>query len=147
MKIDAYTWKRDSNELIDYEISTLSLSSFTINASSALYRYRDSVELTSNAAEHLGNKDYFKLCEIKSKKDKYYYIPNSKAINGNDLTDLSWFVYKGKKYPEINKQYRVKEGDVIKIGRVWLVIKEIKINSDKVKKENIVDFDNYSQEF
>ena len=56
-------------------------------------------------------------------------------------------VYKGKKYPEINKQYRVKEGDVIKIGRVWLVIKEIKINSDKVKKENIVDFDNYSQEF
>ena len=80
----------------------------------------------------------------KIKKDKYYYIPNSKAINGNfkDLTDLSWFVYKGKKYPEINKQYRVKEGDVIKIGRVWLVIKEIKINSDKVKKENIVDFDN-----
>ena len=105
--------------------------------------------LTSNAAHHLGNKEYFKLCEIKSKKDKYYYIPNSKAINGNfkDLTDLSWFVYKGKKYPEINKQYRVKEGDVIKIGRVWLVIKEIKINSDKVKKENIVDFDNYSQEF
>ena len=92
--------------------------------------------------------EYNKLGEISIKKDKYYFNPNKKELssNFNDLTNLSWLVYKGKRFPDKNRQYRIQEGDVIKIGRIWLIVKEIRINNNSNKKENVIEYDSYSQD-
>ena len=92
--------------------------------------------------------EYNKLGEITIKKERYYFNPNKKELssNFNDLTNLSWLVYKGKRFPDKNRQYRIQEGDVIKIGRIWLIVKEIRINKNSNKKENVIEYDSYSQD-
>ena len=116
-------------------MTNLVSSNFIINSPTILYRYKDDVEVNSNSNSKFQDSEFQKLGEIIIKKDKYYYNPIKKGLNSNfsDLTNLSWLVYKGNKIPNRNRQYKISEGDVLKIGRIWLIVKEIKIN----KKEPI----------
>ena len=68
---------------------------------------------------------------------------NDKSENSSidELDNLSWLVYKGEKIPYNKKKYRIKEGDIIKLGREWLLIKDIHISNStrkqlKINKEN-----------
>ena len=61
---------------------------------------------------------------------------NSSVIESDNL---SWLVYKGQKIPFYKKNYRIKEGDIIKLGREWLLIKDIHISNytrRKLKNNN-----------
>lgn len=128
----AYTWEKDSNELIDYDQAELMLSSHILNSSKILYRFKDNVAANTKGNYHeISQKgDYQKLCEITKEKDKYYFHPNKKEITSqfNDLSNLSWLIYKAKKFPQKSRPYRISEGDILKIGRIWLIVREIKIN-------------------
>ena len=67
---------------------------------------------------------------------------NSENSSVNESDNLSWLVYKGNKIPFYNNKYKIREGDVIKLGREWLLIKDIHISRNtrrqlKVNKENI----------
>ena len=68
-------------------------------------------------------------------KESYYPdLDEENNDNNNNKNEcLSWLIYKGNKIPTNHNKYRVKEGDVIKIGREWLFIKEIYI-TDRTKK-------------
>ena len=53
-------------------------------------------------------------------------------------------VYKGQKIPFNKNKYIIKEGDIIKLGREWLLIKDIHISKNtkkklKINKENTKD--------
>ena len=87
-----------------------------------------------------------KLGEIIKKESKYYYKPNIRDSYYPNLEEImendgfyansdyySWLIYKGDQIPSTKNKYRVKEGDIIKLGREWLFIKEIFI-SDYCKK-------------
>ena len=79
--------------------------------------------------------------EILIKDSKYYYKPNkieqllnnsnAKSENSSldELDNLSWLVYKGEKIPFNKNKYRIREGDILKLGREWLLIKDIHISS------------------
>ena len=94
------------------------------------------------------DEDYIKLGEIRIKDSKYYYKPNlidQININNNDKSEtssimesdnLSWLVYKGDKIPFYKKNYRLTEGDIIKLGREWLLIKDIHISNNTRRKIN-----------
>ena len=47
----------------------------------------------------------------------------------NRLDNLSWLVFKGKKYPSKNQKYLLTEGEILKIGRIWLYVREIHLNN------------------
>lgn len=82
------------------------------------------------------------LGEIIIKENKYHFKPNiiekfndKSNINFDGLKDrLSWLVYKGKVIPKNKSKYRIKEGDIIKLGREWLLIKDIHLSSNTKKK-------------
>ena len=66
---------------------------------------------------------------------------NSENSSVNEADNLSWLVYKGNKIPFHKHKYRIKEGDIIKLGREWLLIKDIHISKNtrrhlKINKEN-----------
>ena len=94
------------------------------------------------------DEDYIKLGEIRIKDSKYYYKPNlrdqinmsnyDKSENSSiiESDNLSWMVYKGDKIPFYKKSYRIKEGDIIKLGREWLLIKDIHISNYTRRKIN-----------
>ena len=53
-------------------------------------------------------------------------------ITGEEL--FAWLIFKGNKFPLNKNPYRLKEGDIIKLGRLWLIVRVIHIPM-KIKKE------------
>ena len=89
-----------------------------------------------------------KLGEIIKKESKYYYKPNIRDSYYPNLEEImendgfyansdyySWLIYKGDQIPSTKNKYRVKEGDIIKLGREWLFIKEIFISDHRKKNK------------
>ena len=76
--------------------------------------------------------------EIKYKDKKYYFIPNikeeMKELTGEEL--FAWLIYKGNKFPITKNKYKIKEGDIFKLGRLWIIIRAIHVNK-KNQKEKI----------
>ena len=71
--------------------------------------------------------------EIKYKKNKFYFLPNVQEelddLNGSKA--FSWFVFKGEKYPKTKNKYKLREGDIFKLARIFFIVRAIHI-----KKKN-----------
>ena len=76
--------------------------------------------------------------EIKYKDKKYYFIPNikeeMKELTGEEL--FAWLIYKGNKFPITKNKYKIKEGDIFKLGRLWIIIRAIHVNKKKSERKN-----------
>lgn len=145
-------WPIDNNELIDILSNPYSKQSFDVSNPVRLYRDDEEIKIEkikendNNSKEKItDDEDIIKLGEILIKDSKYYYKPNTKesyypnlndtnnTSNNNNTEFYSWLIYKGNKIPVNKNKYRIKEGDILKIGREWLFIKDIYI-SKRTKK-------------
>jgi len=84
-----------------------------------------------------------KLCSVIYKNDRYYLIPNK--LDLNNQKNYSWLVYKGKIFPKSKNKYKLKEGDIIRVGRIWLIIREINFknhNNNNSSNINLFNFNN-----
>ena len=140
-------WPIDNNELIDILSNPYNKQSFDVSNPVRLYRDDEEIKIEkikendNNSKEKItDDEDIIKLGEILIKDSKYYYKPNTKesyypnlndtnnTTNNNNNTEFySWLIYKGNKIPVNKNKYRIKEGDILKIGREWLFIKDIYI--------------------
>ena len=96
-----------------------------------------------NSSERLKLSDYedsVKMGEIKYKKKKFYFIPNIQEelddLNGEKA--FSWFVFKGEKYPNTKNKYKIREGDIFKLARIFFIVRGIHIKKKKAD-ENITN--------
>ena len=138
----------------------MSKQEFEIKHPVNIYRFDDDIKIEK--IEEPGNKklkltedeDNVKLGDIIIKDSKYYYKPilkestniNNDSISSiSEISNLSWLVYKGQKIPSNKSRYCIKEGDIIKLGREILLIKDIhlkrssnagKINNNETIKDN-----------
>ena len=95
-----------------------------------------------NQEKKTEEEDKIKIGEIIKEDSKYYYKPNLKEsyyinfdINNNKDNEYSSFlIYKGNNIPPHKNRYKIKEGDVLKLGREWLFVKEIHISNITKKK-------------
>ena len=143
-------WSIENNELIDILSEPVDKQSFNISAKVKIYRDEDDIKIEKITDDNekskekiTDNEDVVKLGEIIIKDSKYFYRPNLRETyypNLNDSNSInnsseiySWLIYKGNKIPLNQSKYRIKEGDILKIGREWLFIREIYI-SNKTKK-------------
>ena len=88
---------------------------------------------------NLDDEDNQKMGEIFLKDNKYYFIPNKKE-NMNELTGeelFAWLIFKGTKYPINKNRYRLKEGDILKLGRLWLIVRGIHLPSKKGRDKRL----------
>ena len=89
------------------------------------------MEVSSSKKKQNLNQSALKLGELVIDSDNYRFIPHNPNDNSSttiqNFSNLAWLVYKGKMFPEKNRQYKLSEGDVIKIGNVVLLIKDIHI--------------------
>ena len=139
-------WPIDNNELIDILSNPYNKQSFDVSNPVRLYRDDEEIKIEkikendNNSKEKItDDEDIIKLGEILIKDSKYYYKPNTKesyypnlndtnnTTNNNNTEFYSWLIYKGDKIPVNKNKYRIKEGDILKIGREWLFIKDIYI--------------------
>ena len=144
--IKIFNWTQDDSELIDFDNGSFDIKMINIQEKSCkIYRIEDEIKTetinTNNSLNKLNLNEYdenMKLGEIKFKNNKYYFIPNIKdnmnEFTGNEL--FSWLIYKGNKYPETNNKYKLKEGDILKLGRVWLIVRVIHIPKKNIEIKN-----------
>ena len=148
--IKAFNWTQDDSELIDFDNCSFDEDSLEINKSCKIYRIGDEIKIDFiNNDKNSSNKDNnklnlnefdenMKIGEIKLKDNKYYYIPNRKddlsEITGEEL--FTWLIYKGNKYPMTKNKYKLREGDIIKMGRIWLIVRAIHIPQKEMERKN-----------
>ena len=136
---NSLSWVNESNELIDFSNSLIIESNFTINQPTTIYKSLTSIiiENDANPISIKNPENFIKLGEIIIKNSKYYFKPNiiehQNLYNTTELTKLSWFVYKSKKPPFDKGKYSLKEGDVIKLGRETLLVREIRVKKNKFR--------------
>ena len=159
-------WPIDNNELIDIFSHPYNKQTFEISTPVKLYRDEEEIKIENikendNSTEKITDgEDIIKLGEILIKDSIFYYKPNTKEsfypnLNENDTNTnntefYSWLIYKGNQIPVNKNKYRVKEGDILKIGREWLFIKDIyishrskNISKSKNKEKNIGNHDKF----
>ena len=153
ISLSSSIWPLENNELIDIFSYSIDKQSFDIYQSVKIYREEEQTIIEKIKENEEDNKnrptkdeDKTKLGEIIHKNSKYYYKPNTKQsyypnFKGDDINNnyelCSFLIYKSDKIPENKNKYRLKEGDVIKLGREWLFIKEIYISNRTKQKLRI----------
>ena len=153
ISLSSSMWPIDNNELIDIASNPINTQIFEISNQVKIYRDEEEIKIekifdNNESKEKItDNEDAIKLGEIQIKNSKYYYKPNLKESfypnlnetnNSNNNTEFfSWLIYKSNKVSSNHNKYKLKEGDVIKIGREILFIKEIYISKKTKKKLKI----------
>ncbi|OMJ90638.1 hypothetical protein SteCoe_6913 [Stentor coeruleus] len=123
LKIKALTWSRESSGLFDYEKPNYTQSSFKLTESSYLLRTQEKVyshpnDLNSTLTENSH------ILAILIKSTKNFYLSPFKSLSDKSITvEKPWLVVKGLKEHE----YKLSEGDVIRLGKVKIKIKEIEV--------------------
>jgi hypothetical protein len=139
----------DNNELIDIFVNPSNIQYFNISSSVKIFRGENETIVekikdnrNDNQEKMTEEDDKIKIGEIIIKDSKYYYKPNLKESyypnldTNNDKHEEfnSFLIYKGNKVPNNKNKYKIKEGDILKLGREWLFVKEIHISNYSKRK-------------
>ena len=84
------------------------------------------------------NEENIKIGEIKYKKNKFYYNPNVQEeledLNGEKT--FSYLVFKGDQYPITKNKYKIKEGDIFKLARIYFIVRGLHIQKKKFEQKD-----------
>ena len=143
-KIYTATWNHDSHGLFDYESNNISKISFKPVFG---FFYRDiSHKITFTPIFEKDNEKKKYLVTLDDKEGKlilYKRILKDLPINNESLESLQeqiWYVinqktYKSQKYRS-NYIYELKKNDIIKLGRIKFIIKDMNIVGKEILKSN-----------
>ena len=131
---------KENYELMDYDSTSIIINRLNINTSGTLLRSKKITFFVDNN-EKIKKKDIQLLNIIKDTQNESYYINTGDYTNNLSQlieNDSAYIVYKNTFFEKgiDNKDkilYKLSEGDIIKIGRVF--IKILKINLDKKEVE------------
>ena len=141
MLLNTETWSKDVCDLIDYDNEKLITSTLNINSTSYIYRKENSVisysEKSNKKDEELlfkirigfGKKKYLEII-----RNKYDLDENDNLVNPNPC----FFLLKPSKIDPKMNRYKLSPGEIIKIGRITMRIRDIKFKK-KFNEKNSQD--------
>ena len=97
-----------------------------INQNGFIYRYKDEIFFEPSEVNERG---YEKLFEINTDDSGFFLNFNKIEFDDKDnisSTNNAWFVFKPDRMNNKIYKYKINEGDIIKIGRITIRIKEIR---------------------
>ena len=135
LHITCKVWENTPNSLIDFESDENTSMTTIIDKKGILYKNGKVLHLLSNKSIS-NNKEVF-LCKIDPKKDLYEINMNENEINNiNELYDIDnipWIISRYVFDNQWEHGYKMHEGDLFKLGKYILKVREIKL-----KKENLI---------
>ena len=141
--IKATTWGRDTHGLFDYEAKNINQSLLCLSSDSDIVRKENKVQiLIENTPNNLQNKNM--LCHIKKVNGDFvltsnlFYHMEPTQKNVTELQNKIWCVI-GKGKNNLQLEYELKVGDIIKLGRVKYEVIEMKVNGTKITINDIDD--------
>ena len=135
LQISTRTWKKDAYELIDYDSDELNLDILETQDSGYLYRNHNEIEFYEEQ-----QKGMEQLLQIKKLENNFQLKLNDFSFdeNGNVTSQNStWFLLRKTFLDEKMNDYNLKEGDILRIGRITIKIKKIKFKKNKDNKDDI----------
>ena len=142
MDLKTETWGKEINEIVNYESKELFSSDLQINSSGSLYRLHNRIIFLN---EETNSKDgYELLLKVNKIENKYEFNFNNFNFDdkGNITTyNSAWFLLKKSRINEKMNKYRLKRGDILKIGRIFVKIKDIKFEINKKSKTDNSSYD------
>ena len=131
LQLYSETWSKDIWGLIDYEANDLVENEITIYNNGYIYRYIDDIIFSEN---EILEENYEKLFQI-TKNDKNIIL-NFNKLEFDDTENISsrnnaWFLFKPERMENQILRYKINEGEIIKIGRITIRIKEIRYEDYK----------------
>ena len=139
MLLNTETWSKDVCDLIDYDNEKLITSTLNINSTSYIYRKENNVisysEKSNKKDEELlfkirigfGKKKYLEII-----RNKYDLDENDNLINPNPC----FFLLKPSKIDPKMNRYKLNPGEIIKIGRITMRIRDIKFKKKSNEKNS-----------
>ena len=113
----------DTDELIPFEL--------LINKNGFIYRHNNEILFEQRETNEKG---YQKLFEINVNDSGFFLNFNKIEFNNKDnisSKNKAWFIFKPDKMNNKIYKYKINEGDIIKIGRINIKIKEIRFEDNK----------------
>ena len=141
MDLKTETWGKEINEIVNYDSKDLFSCELKINSSGCLYRLHNRIFFMN---EGTNLKDYELLLKVNKIENKYEFNFNNFNFDdkGNITTyNSAWFLLKKSRIKEKMNKYRLKRGDILKIGRIFAKIKDIKFEANKKSKMENSSFD------
>jgi len=137
-EIDTETWGKDACELIDYDDSSLFPNSIKSNKSGRLFRKMNKIIYDTHYIYNEYN--YEKLLEIKCNENDIKIIPNNIKYSSEtfeiESENTSWFVFKSSKIVDKPNRYKLNRGDIIRIGRITIKIRNIVLENSVYNLKN-----------
>ena len=135
-------WNNESLDLIDFHKYNYDESEIKIRNSGTLSSINKSLMFKEGKNKEKIEKNPFELFSINhNEKNGFYYI--NCDIPPKELSKLSeksgtYIVYKGNKYKNIDKilekYYKLSQGDIIKMGKIYLKIIDINMGQNEKNK-------------
>ena len=165
--IKAKFWNKSNNVIIDYSDKAFTIQKKELFKSGTLYRKGNKLNFKSNGVlnttnnsnektDYMNNYHEIKLISVEKKGDSNYVVDCGEW--SKDIIDLieqnaTYFLYKGSTIENFMKdkhRYHIlSQGDIIKIGKIYLKVLHIKLNKPESKNvktsSNKDDSDNNNQ--
>ena len=133
--MSSHSWNKDSNLLFDYESSDYYLYNQTVDKGGILTRNGKKFDFLPKTKKRQENY----MGTISHKGDQYYIEYDEKLESEENIPSLDekmWIVIRNTQFKE-NEGYRLRDGDLMKLGKVIFKVKEIKVeSSNKRRHEN-----------
>ena len=133
--IKSKVWKKDNVELIDYLNSDTINYTRKINTSGVLRKINKDVEF--EPGENIAKTEFDLVKIVKNNTGRYLIDCGIWPKNLSELVDKQgvFLVYRGLTIKDLNKikkdrYYKLSQGDIIKIGRMYLKVIEIHLNKE-----------------
>ena len=132
LKIKTKTWNRESSGLFDYENRNFSTSTFTITEDSFIIRSKDKVFSLPPTSE-MPQEDNCKILATFLRSAQHYsFVPE--LTRESCEYEKPWLTMRGLRESE----YLLSEGDVLRLGKIKLKVKEIKTSRSNDRKKTEV---------
>ena len=141
MLLNTETWSKDVCDLIDYDNEKLITSTLNINSTSYIYRKENNVISYSEKSNKKDEELLFKIRIGFGKKKHLEIIRNKYDLDENDNLinpNPCFFLLKPNKIDPKMNRYKLSPGEIIKIGRITMRIRDIKFKK-KLNEKNSQD--------
>ena len=141
MLLNKETWSKDVCDLIDYDNEKLITSTLNINSTSYIYHKENNVISYSEKSNKKDEELLFKIRIGFGKKKHLEIIRNKYDLDENDNLinpNPCFFLLKPSKIDPKMNRYKLSPGEIIKIGRITMRIRDIKFKK-KLNEKNSQD--------
>ena len=135
MHLSIKNYYLNENNIIDFDDDYNSSQTFKITQTSTIYTKPKENTIFIKPSKSISENFFIennKIGTILFENEKFFFVKESSKNFIATEPNIPWLIYKGNTFPSlknINRKYVLSEGDVIKLGRIYLKIKHINLKN------------------